>query len=447
TSRALLAETNNDQATTDDRVFHRAPHVPIAVRASGATIETVDGRSFLDGAGGAIACSIGHGRSEVAAAMAAQAGRIAYVHASQFETEPLHGFARRLASVVPVDDCRVFPVSGGSEANESALKLARSYHLARGDVERHIVLARGGAYHGNSRGVLDASDRVGLTAGYEPWLGRTVRVPSVQPYRDPRSGAEHAEEIERVILDVGPDRVAAFIAEPVAGATLAAAVPPADYWPAVAEVCRRHGVLLIADEVMTGFGRTGRWFGVDHWGVRPDILTSGKGVSSGYWPLGVMVVSGEVHDTVDRAGNFAHGFTWSHHPVGAAVAETVLDVIEREHLVARAASLGAVVHERLTDEFTDHPSVGDVRGLGLLRAVEFVADRSTRAPFDRSERVCERVVAAAFERGLTVYPCTSAVDGRVGDAVLLGPPLSTTDAELATMLDRLVEAVGAVLPA
>lgn len=417
------------------------------MRADGATIVTADGRVFLDGAGGAIACSVGHGRREIAEAMAAQAATVAYVHATQFESEPLHRLADRLASIVPIDDARVFPVSGGSEANESALKLARSYHLARGDSERHVVIARAGAYHGNSRGALDASDRSSLRAGYEPWLGQTVRVPQANPYRDGMSGADHAEILDRTIREVGPERVAAFLAEPVAGATLAAVVPPDDYWPAVAEVCRRHGVLVIADEVMTGFGRTGRWFGVEHWGVRPDILTSGKGASSGYWPLGLMVASGALYDEVTGAATYAHGFTWSHHAVGAAVAETVIDIIEREGLVERSARLGARVQERLVDELGDHPNVGQVRGIGLLRAIELVADQATKAPFDRSERVSERIVTAAFERGLTVYPCSSAVDGRVGDAVLLGPPLSVTDGELDAMLDRLVDAVRAVRPA
>lgn len=430
---------------TSDHVFHRAPNAPVAVRAEGATITTADGRTFLDGAGGAIACSVGHGRSEIAEAMAAQAAAVAYVHATQFETEPLHRLADRLASLVPVGDARVFPVSGGSEANESALKLARSYHLARGDTERHVVLARVGAYHGNSRGALDASDRSLLKAGYEPWLGQTVRVPLANPYRDGMTGADHAEVIDRTMREVGAERVAAFLAEPVAGATLGAVVPPDDYWPAVTEVCRRHGVLVIADEVMTGFGRTGRWFGVDHWGVRPDILTSGKGVSSGYWPLGLMVVSGELYDAVTDAATYAHGFTWSHHPVGAAVANAVIDIVEREGLVDRSARLGGVVQQRLADELGEHPHVGQVRGLGLLRAVELVADRETKAPFDRSERVSERIVAAAFDLGLTVYPCSSAVDGRVGDAVLLGPPLSVTDTELDGMLERLVDAVHAVV--
>ena len=430
---------------TNDHVFHRGPNVPVAVRASGSSITTADGRTYLDGAGGAIACSVGHGRREIAEAMAAQAAAVAYVHATQFETESLHRLAGRLAALVPVDDARVFPVSGGSEANESALKLARSYHLARGDSERHVVIARAGAYHGNSRGALDASDRSLLRAGYEPWLGQTVRVPLANPYRDAMTGADHADVLDAAIRDVGPERVAAFIAEPVAGATLGAVVPPDDYWPAVAEVCRRHGVLVIADEVMTGFGRTGRWFGMDHWGVRPDILTSGKGASSGYWPLGLMVASGELYDAVTEAAAYAHGFTWSHHAVGAAVAGAVIDVIERERLVERSAVLGEVVHQRLTAELGEHPHVGQVRGLGLLRAVELVADRDTKAPFDRAERVSERIVAAAFERGLTVYPCSSAVDGRVGDAVLLGPPLSVTDADLEAMLDRLVDAVRSVV--
>jgi adenosylmethionine-8-amino-7-oxononanoate aminotransferase len=240
-----------------DHVFHRAEHRPIAVRAHGSTIVTADGRSILDGAAGAIACSIGHGHPAVIAAMAEQAATVSYVHAHSFETEALSRFAARVAAVTPIDDARVFPVSGGSEANESAIKLARSYHVARGDHDRHVILAREASYHGNSRGALDASHRAALTAAYEPWLGQTARVPLVNPYRDARSGEEHAAEIDRVIREVGPSRVAAFIAEPISGATLAAAVPPDDYWPAVTEVLRRHGVLLIMDEVMTGFGRTG----------------------------------------------------------------------------------------------------------------------------------------------------------------------------------------------
>jgi adenosylmethionine-8-amino-7-oxononanoate aminotransferase len=429
-----------------DHVFHRAPDRPVAVHGSGSTITTADGRQFLDGAGGAVASSIGHGRAEVVAAMAAQAERLEYVHSTQFTTESVARFAAHVAEVVPMRDARVFPVSGGSEANETALKLARAYHLAHGETDRHVILARLGAYHGNSRGALDASNRASVTAGYEPWLGQTVRVPLANPYRDDRSGAEHAAEIDRVIRATGAGRVAAFIAEPVSGATLGAVVPPDDYWPEVAAVLRSHGVLLIADEVMTGFGRTGCWFGMDNWGVQPDILTSGKGASSGYWPLGLCVASGHVYDTVDAADTFAHGFTWSHHPVGAAVADAVLTVIQREGLVDRSRTMGERCREQLDAALGAHPHVGEVRGIGLLNAVEFVADRRTKQPFARTDGVTERIAAAAFERGLTVYPCTSAVDGNVGDAVILGPPLSVTEADLDEMVDRLVASVLEVMP-
>ncbi len=428
-------------------VFARAAGRPLAVSASGCTIVDADGVEYLDGAGGAIASSIGHGRREVVDAMADQAASVEYVHATQFGTEAVERFASRLAGVVPLDDARVFPVSGGSEANETALKLARSFHVARGDHERHVVLARAGAYHGNSRGALDATDRAGLRAASEPWLGQTVRVPMANPYRDDRTGADHADELDRIIRETGTERVAAFIAEPVSGATLGAVVPPDDYWPAIAAVCRDHGVLLILDEVMTGFGRTGEWFAAEHWGVRPDILTAGKGASSGYWPLGVCVASGNVHDTVTASGTFAHGFTWSHHPVGAAVASSVIDVIEREGLVAVARRSGELVRAALHAGLSEHPNVGEIRGLGLLNAVEFVEDRATKAPFARSVRVIERIAEAAFERRLTVYPCSSAVDGAVGDAALLGPALCATEGELLEMVERLVAATLDVLPA
>lgn len=424
-------------------VFTRAPDRPAVVDASGCTITAADGRTWLDGAGGAIACSVGHGRAEIAAVLAAQATSVDYVHATQFSIEVLERFAARVAAIAPVDGAMVFPVSGGSEANETALKLARAYHLARGDTERHVVIARGGAYHGNTRGVLDASDRSGLKSGYEPWLGRTVRVPLVNPYRDGRTGADHAAELDATIRATGSERVAAFIAEPVSGATLAAVVPPDDYWPAVAEVCSSHGVLLILDEVMTGFGRTGRWFAADHWGVRADIVTAGKGVSSGYWPLGLCIASGDVFDAVTDV--FAHGFTWSHHPIGAAVGDVVLTIIEREGLVERAAVLGERSRVTLRESLGDHPRVGEIRGIGMMTGIELVADRGTKRSFERAERVTERVVDRAFDLGMTVYPCTSAVDGSTGDAVLLGPPLSVTDHEFDQMLDILSSAIIGVI--
>jgi len=430
----------SDDRRPDHHVFTRAPDRPIAVTARGCTIIDSDGKSYLDASGGALANSIGHGHPAVLHAMAAQGAAVDYVHATQFGTTTLNSYASRLAEVVPVDDLRVFPVSGGSEANETALKLARSYHLARGE-DRHVIVARTGAYHGNTRGVLDASDRELLHRGYEPWIGKTLRVPSANPYRDQRSGSEIAAESERIMIDAGIERIAAFIGEPISGATLGAVAPPDDYWPAIARICRRHGILLILDEVMTGFGRTGSWFAADHYGVRPDMITSGKGASSGYWPLGLCLVAGHIADTVRDAANFSHGFTWSHHPIGAAVAGAVLDVLVDENLVATAGPKGDRLRSSLAGAIGDHPHVGDIRGIGLLTAVEFVADRPTKLPFDRADGVAERITQMCFDLGMTVYPCGSAVDGAVGDAVLVGPPLSIDDDQLDQIVRVLAEAI------
>jgi adenosylmethionine-8-amino-7-oxononanoate aminotransferase len=293
------------------RVFRRSldPDPPVAARAEGATIWDADGRAYLDAAGGAIVVNVGHGRRSIAETMAEQAGRVAYAHGSAFTSDALEAYAAELGPHLPLDDPAIYPVSGGSEAIETALKLTRAYHLARGEPERLVVFSRWGSYHGNTIGALDLSGRKTLRRPYEGWLGRFRHLSAAYPYRagDPGADAlatteELAAELERAIESAGPGTVAAFVAEPIVGATLAAAVPPEGYWPAVAEICRRHGVLLIVDEVMTGFGRTGRWFGVDHWGVRPDILVAAKGATSGYWPFGFVAASSSVFETVTAPG-------------------------------------------------------------------------------------------------------------------------------------------------
>ncbi|GGJ79201.1 adenosylmethionine-8-amino-7-oxononanoate aminotransferase [Pilimelia anulata] len=416
---------------------------PRIARARGLEVWDADGRRYLDACGGAIVVGVGHGVDAVTDAIAAQSRRVAYAHGSMFRAPVLEEYADALAAVLPVDDPRVYPVSGGSEAVETALKLARAYHLARGE-DRHVIVARAGAYHGNTRGALDVSGRPGLRAPYLPWLGQARRVPTPYEYRCPFPGAHpggcaaaHAAALAGVFA---AEPVAAFIAEPIAGAALGACVPPDAYWPLVAEVCRAYGVLLIADEVMTGFGRTGAWFGVDHWGVRPDILTAGKGAGSGYWPLGLTVCSGAVHEAV-ADGGFTHGFTYSHHPVGAAAGLAVLRELRERDLVAAAARQGPVLDAMLRDALTGHPYVGDVRGRGLLRAVELVADRETAAPFPRGDRVAERVAAAAHAAGLLVYPATGCADGTDGDLIVLGPPLCATEADLAEITDLLAKAL------
>jgi hypothetical protein len=432
-------------------VFHRVltRELPVAVRAEGVWIEDADGNRYLDGAGGAIVVNVGHGDRSLVEAMAEQAGRTDYVHGTMFTTDALEAYADDVARVLPLEDARIYPVSGGSEAVETAMKLARSYHLARGEGSRTLVIGRVASYHGNSLGALDVGGKETLKAPYAPWLGRFRQVSAAYEYRcanpaHPQAcGAWLADELERAIADAGPENVAAFIAEPVGGATLAAAVPTDDYWPAVAEVCRRHGVLLIADEVMTGFGRTGRWFGVDHWGVRPDILTAGKGSTSGYLPFGFAACSAAVFETVRAHGPFVHGFTWSHNGVGAAVAHATLRRLRESDLVEASAREGERLLKGLTAELEGSPIVGDVRGIGLMIGIELVADRSTKDPAPRAEQVTEGVVAAARQRGLLLYSSTGHVDGRDGDLVMLGPPLTISDEECDLVVERTAAAITA----
>ena len=443
--------------STPGRVFRRSlsTDLPIAARAEGSTIWDADGRAYLDAAGGAIVVGVGHGRASIAAVMAEQAAKLAYAHGTTFTNEPLEAYAAEIGPLLPVaGPAAIFPVSGGSEAMESALKLARAYHLARGESERWIVIARWGSYHGNSLGALDLSGRKPLRRPYEAWLGRFRHVSAAYPYRDGYPGAnalgdatELASELERALDAAEPGTVAAFVAEPIVGATLAAAGPPDGYWPAIADVCRRHGVLLIADEVMTGFGRTGRWFGLDHWAVRADIVVAAKGATSGYWPFGFVAASAEVHDTVVGAGGFTHGFTYSHHVVGSAVAREVLRILRDEDLVIASASKGTILRELLDERLAEHPNVGEIRGRGLMVGIELVADRETRAPFPRAARVTEAVVHAARERGVLLYSGTGLADGTDGDSILLGPPFIVTEDELKRIAAVVAEAVAAATEA
>jgi adenosylmethionine-8-amino-7-oxononanoate aminotransferase len=423
--------------------------LPTAVGAEGAWIETADGERYLDGAGGAIVVNVGHGRREVIDAVEEQLRRTQYVHGTMFTTQVLEDYAHDVAGVLPMDGARIYPVSGGSEAVETALKLARAYHLARGEGSRFTVIGRRGAYHGNTIGALDASGKEPLRKPYTPWLGRFLHAPAADEYRceNPTHpdgcGAWHAGELERMINQAPPKSIAAFIAEPVAGATLAAAVPSDDYWPAVTEVCRSHGVLVIADEVMTGFGRTGHWFGCDRWGVRPDILTAGKGSTSGYVPFGFAATAGEVFDAIAAKG-FTHGFTWSHNGLGAAAAGAVLGVLRDESLIERSAELGVRIRGALHDALDGCEIVGDIRGAGTMIGIELVRDASTKEPFPRSQRVTERALAAARAGGLLLYSSTGHVDGHNGDLLMLGPPFVLSDDEATLLVERTADAIRAV---
>lgn len=416
---------------------------PEITSAKGVWLEDAEGRRYLDAASGALEVNVGHGVQSVIDAMTAQAGEVSYIHSSAFTTPVSERYATQLAAKLPMERAAVYPVSGGSEAVETALKVARSYHLALGRETRHRFIGRALSYHGNTRGALDVGGRESFRSPYAPWLGTSGRVPAVTEYRCPNPdhptdcGKWHAIQLEDEIQLIGPEHVAGFIAEPIGGATSGAAVPPDDYWQHVTAVCRRHDVLVIADEVMTGFGRTGAWFASEHFGLEPDIITLAKGVSSGYWPLGVCAFSGRVAEVITSKGRLVHGLTFSHHAVGAAVAEAVLRYIEEEDLVSAARETGEYLLDALTTELGGNPIVGDVRGRGLMLAVELVADRESKMPFHREDQMAERLTARARELGLVVYPATGCADGRNGDVLMIGPPLTITHGESDLVVEML----------
>lgn len=432
-------------------VFSRAParNLPVAVSANGAWITDADGNRYLDGAGGAIVVNVGHGVASVIDAVREQLGRTQYVHGTAFTTEAVETYADEVAAILPMEEARIYPVSGGSEAVETALKMARAYHLAKGQAGRTLVIGRRGSYHGDTLGALDASGKEPLRKPYTPWLGRFLHVSAAYEYRceNPQHpqgcGAWHAAELERLIASYGEETVAAFIAEPVAGATLGAAVPAEDYWPAIAEVCQRHDIVLIADEVMTGFGRTGAWFAMEHWDRRPDIVAAGKGATSGYVPFGFAAASGRVFDVVAEGPGFVHGFTWSHHALGAAAGLAVLREL-KAGMVDRSRELGDRLLPSLRSALEGHPTVGDVRGLGTMIGIELVKDEDTKEPFPRQDAISERILEAGREGGVLLYSSTGHVDGANGDLVMLGPPFCLSDEEADLLVERTVAAVRVV---
>jgi adenosylmethionine-8-amino-7-oxononanoate aminotransferase len=429
-------------------VLHRAlgREIPAIERGAGVELWDRDGKRYLDGSGGAVVVNVGHGRGEVASAMALQAGTAAYVHGTHFTSDVLEEYARRLAVHAPGDCNRLYLVSGGSEANETALKLARAYHLAIGQAGRYKVIRRSVSYHGATLATLSLSGRPNMQAPYLPMLAESPQTPAPFCYHCPlektypECGVACVDELEAAIVREGPETVSAYLAEPIIGASAGAAVPPEDYARRAREICARHGVLYIDDEIMTGFGRTGRWFAIEWSGVVPDIVTCGKGMSGGYAPVGGVLASERIVAALARSGGFSHGFTFSHNPVTAAACLKTLEILEEERLVARALAMGGVLLSGLST-LTAHAHVGDVRGRGLLAGVELVADRAARRPFPRSERRAESVAARCFEAGLVSYPSGGCATGADGDVLMLAPPFVVTEPQIADMvgiLDRVL---------
>jgi hypothetical protein len=427
-------------------VFHRplGREMRAIDRGAGAVLWDREGRRYLDGSSGAVVVNVGHGRGEIASAMALQAGRAAYVHGTHFTSEAIEEYAARLSKHTPGDCNRLYLVSGGSEANETAIKLARAYHLANGEPSRHKVIRRSISYHGNTLATLGHSGRPNLQAPYQPMLRLAPEAPAPFCYHCPlgRSYPDCevacADEIEAVIEREGAGSVAALIAEPILGASAGAALPPEEYARKARAICDRHGILYIDDEVMTGFGRTGKWFAIEWSGVAPDIVTCGKGMAGGYMPVGAVLASERIVAALAKAGGFVHGFTFSHNPVTAAACLKTLDILEEEGLVERSRVLGERLLEWL-QPLRQHPHVGDVRGRGLMTAVELLADKASKRPFPRSERKAEAVGAHCFVHGLVSYPGGGCADGVDGDSVMIAPPFVVSEEELreiVAILDR-----------
>ncbi len=419
----------------------------------GVYLYDTDGKEYLDGASSVVVTNIGHGNKRVAQVMAEQAGKLAYTPHHVFSCEPMIELAERLARFTPGDLNYCQFCSGGSEANESAIKLARAYFLERGKPEKWKVIGRWNSYHGNTLGALSANGHRGRRAPYLPLLLDFPHIPAAYCYRCPLNleyptcGVACAKSLEETILQEGPETIAAFIAEPLVGAAAAAITPPAEYFGIIREICDKYDVLFIADEVMTGVGRTGRNFGIEHWGVLPDILVTAKGLSGGYAPMGAIVVRAAIFEAFvppRGSGQFIHGFTYSGHPLSCAVANEVLKIWEEAGLTANAAELGPYLSQHLEKLQARHPIIGDVRGIGFMQGMEFVQDRATKASFPPSLQIARRVTMAALDEGLVVYPGTGAVDGIEGDHLLITPPLIITRPQLDELAEKLDKALSRV---
>lgn len=423
----------------DTGVFYRAldREFPMIVRGEGCWLVDDTGKRYLDACGGAYVANLGHGVSEVADAVAEQIRKVAYVNGTAFTNEPAELLAAELRTLSPKGLDFAYFLSSGSEAVEAALKLARQHWVESGKPEKHKIIARTPGYHGNTLLALSASARGAYKKMFAPWLVPVTMIPAPYPYRcEPGSPAMTAEALEAAILKEGAGTVAAFIAEPVGGSSTGGSVPPADYFKRVRAICDKHGILFIADEVLSGAGRTGRWAAIEHFGVVPDIMTMGKGLSGGYVPLSAVLASRKVIDPIAKgSGAFKHAQTFSHSPAICAAGLAAVKHIKRHRLVERCAEMGAVLHRKIA-ALSALPAVGDVRGLGLLAGIEFVADKKTKAPFPRSLKFAEAFVAAAQDAGLIVWPNTGHADGENGDLVMLAPSFIVTEAEIDEIVAR-----------
>jgi adenosylmethionine-8-amino-7-oxononanoate aminotransferase len=425
-------------------------HYPIAVRGEGCWIVDAEGRRYLDASGQAAVVNIGHGVPEIGRAMAEQSGRIAFAHTTQFHSERAEKLAARILAIAPRnfrDGGRVYFTSGGSEATETAIKLARQYFLESGEPSRYRVLARRQSYHGSTLGALSVSGNVARRAPYSPLISEWGHVAPCFCYHCPfdktfpECNLACADDLDGFLRANGASTVAAFLFEPVVGATLGAVSAVDGYTARIAEICRKHGILVIADEVMTGMGRTGKPFACEHWSLEPDVILTGKGIASGYAPLGAVLVSPRLVKAFEKGtGAFMHGFTYQAHPVATAAGNAVFDYLEAHQLFERVTPVGDTLRKVLA-VLESHAHVGQLRGLGLLQGVEFVADKTKREPFPKEAGIAEKIRQAALEKSVLLYPGQGCVDGVRGDHVLLAPPFIIKPEECGLVADALQYAV------
>jgi adenosylmethionine-8-amino-7-oxononanoate aminotransferase len=437
------------------RVLHRsiAHTYPVAVGGSGVRIRDHDGNEYIDASGGAAVSCLGHGHPDVLAAMRAQLDDLAYAHTSFFTTPVAEELAEDLIAHAPPGISHVYFVTGGSEAMEASLKMARQYFVEKGEPQRRHFIGRRQSYHGNTLGALAVGGNEWRRKQFAPLLFETHHVSPCFEYRGRRThetaaqyGERLAAELEDKILSLGSETVIAFVAETVGGAT-AGCIPPVEgYFRRVRETCNRHGILLILDEVMCGMGRTGTLHACEQEGIAPDLMAIAKGLGGGFMPIGALMVSEKVHEAFAQgSGFFQHGHTYLGHPMACAGALAVQRVIRRDNLLANVKAQGAYLRRRLEERFGNHHHVGDVRGRGLVQAQELVQDRATKAPFDPSHKLNARIKQEGMARGLMVYAMGGTVDGVRGDHVLLAPPFIVEPGDIDVIVDRLGEAVDAAM--
>jgi adenosylmethionine-8-amino-7-oxononanoate aminotransferase len=439
----------------DGHVFYRklGRAFPRIMRGEGCWLVDEHGKRYLDAVGGAYVANLGHSNPEIADAMAQQAGQCGYLSATAFTHGAVEELASELAATLPGDLDKLYFLSSGSEAVEAALKLARQYWVESGKPDKHEVIALAPAYHGNTLLALSASAREQYKAMFRDWLVDVHHIPAPYPYRCPCRGQDpgcavcSGAVLEQAIVRLGADRVAAFIAEPVGGSSTGASTPRPEYFRRIREICDRHDVLFVADEILCGAGRTGTWWAIEPYAVAPDIMTLGKGISGGYAALSAVAAPERIIDVIaNGSGSFLHAQTFTHHPVACAAGLAAVRALKRRGLVARCASVGAVLQERL-GVLRDLAHVGDVRGRGLLAGIEFVEDKATRAPFPRAAHFAETFTEAAQEAGLIVWPNVGHADGTNGDLAMVAPPFIVTEPEIGEIVTRFQTALERALSA